>query len=265
MAQVTLTMGSLLLVLTYPVLLYFFILSQKPILVIISLLSALFYIVALLITALIMFPIPAGSKGTMDPTEGESDILYPTVAVIVGSVSQEFCRFAFIFVFRKVEKGFKAVITSTSTPRSILVDDQSACLASGMGIATAHMLTTAGFVFAATIPRAGDYFGQMCGDIPLQYLTAITALEFFIMDIALMIIAFRAEKHKSIVHFVMVFIFHTAAGFCTLSNITLGSNVNCMTSVYSVLVVIAVIILYTVLIPVEFGKISGSKTAEDFR
>ena len=253
MAQLTLTMGSLLLVLTYPVLLYFFVLSQKPILVIISLLSALFYIVALLITALIMFPIPVGRTGTMDPAIGETDVLYPTVAIIIGSLSQELCRFAFIFVFRKVEKGFKSVMNSPYAPKSIMVEDPSICLASGMGIATAHMLTTAGFVFAATIPRAGDFFGQMCGDMPLQYLTAITALEFFILDITLMVIAFRAEKYKSIVHFLMVFIFHMAAGFCTMSNITLGSNMNCATSVYSALTVVIISIIYVIFVPVEFG------------
>ena len=262
MAQLTLTMGSLLLVLTYPVLLYFFVLSQKPILVIISLLSALFYIVALLITALIMFPIPVGKEGTMDPALGETDTLYPTVAVIIGSISQEFCRFAFIFVFRKVERGFKSVINSPTAPKSIMVEDQSTCLASGMGIATAHMLTTAGFVFAATIPRAGDFFGQMCGDMPLQYLTAVTALEFFILDITLMVVAFRADKYKSIVHFLMVFIFHMAAGFCTLSNITLGSNVNCSTSVYSVLAVVVVSVIYIVFVPVEFGTTITTKMSE---
>ena len=262
MAQITLTMGSLLLVLTYPVLLYLFILSQKPILVIISLLSALFYIVALLITALIMFPIPVGTSGTMDPAVGESDLLYPTLAVIIGSLSQEFCRFAFIFMFRKVEKGFRSVINSPSVPKSILVEDPSICLASGMGIATAHMLTTAGFVFAATIPRAGDFFGEMCNDIPLQYLTAITALEFFVLDIALMVIAFRAEKHRSIVHFLVVFIFHIAAGFCTMSNVTLGSNVNCSTSVYSALAIVIVTILYIVFVPVDFGRSLMNNTHE---
>lgn len=236
-------------------LMYFFVLSQKPFLVIISLLSALFYIVSLLITSLIMYPIPAGSTGSMDPTVGETDVVYSVAAVTVGSISQEFSRFAFIYVFRKVDRGFKSVLNSAATPKSIIVQDSSICLASGMGIATAHMLTTAGFVLAATIPRAGDYFAQMCGDTPLQYLTAMTALGFFILDILLMIIAFRAEKHKSIVHLLFVFCAHLAAGFCTISNFTLRTDTNsdCMASVYSVLAVVVVTFAYVVMVPDEIG------------
>ena len=254
MANVYLTLGCILMAATFPLLAYLFILSQRPLLVIISLISALFFLVAILIISLVMFPI--------SPDKGEQagrSYVYPVTTIIISSVIQELCRFSFIYVFRKIMRASKSIIGSPNAPKSLRLEDSAACIASGMGIASAHLLISTGFVFAATIPRLGDYFTDSCENIPLQYLTAWIGIEFFVLDILLMIIAFRAEKHQSIPHYCAVFILHMAAGFCTISNISLGEDWHCMTSVYFLVGVLAVTVLYIIIVPSDVGVYSNRK------
>ena len=96
MALLTLTIGCFFIIASFPLLLYIFVLSQKPLLMIISLISAIFFLCSLLITSLIMFPIPLMTK---------PNYAYPLIAVIASVTLQETSRFAFIFVYRKVENG----------------------------------------------------------------------------------------------------------------------------------------------------------------
>lgn len=55
---------------------------------------------------------------------------------------------------------------SQAIPHQLLsLEDPYVCLASGLGFSTVHLLMNSGYVFAATVPRLGDYFTEMCGEV----------------------------------------------------------------------------------------------------
>ena len=70
-----------------------------------------------------------------------------------------------------------------------------------------------------------------------------------------MIIAFRAEKYKSLIDFFVVFVSHLIAGLCSLSDLIIGGdNVGCTRSVYFLIVVIAFDASYVVFDPMRSLK-----------
>lgn len=135
---------------------YSFVLSKKPLLVIISLISGVFYLMALLVTSIIMSPIPFNTQPAY---------LYPLAAIIISVIAQESCRFSFIHVYRRVEVGLRPLTTIVDVPALISLEDSAVCLASGIGYATVHSVMNSGYVFASTIPRRGDYFTEICGEV----------------------------------------------------------------------------------------------------
>jgi branched-subunit amino acid ABC-type transport system permease component len=86
MALISLAVGCLLMLASFPLLMYVFILSRKPLSVILSLLAALFYLLAVTVAAVVMYPIPLDTQPAYT---------YPLLAVTVASVAQESCRYIF--------------------------------------------------------------------------------------------------------------------------------------------------------------------------
>jgi hypothetical protein len=139
----------------------------------------------------------------------------------------------------KLDKVLRPQLQSNTFPKSFALDDSKVCIAGGIGYATAHAMMLFGYILAGTVPRLGDYFTETCGEYPLLFIASFITFFFFILDMLLMVIAFRAEKHQSIIHRVVVVVLHLCAGFCTLSNLTWDepADVGCTAGLYFLLLV----------------------------
>lgn len=230
MALPTLVIGATFIALAIPFFAYFFALSQTPLLIIISLIAAVFFLVSLLVTSLIMYPVPFRTNPA---------ITYPVVAIIVSSLSNEAFRFFLVHLYMKLDKVVRPYLPADTFPKSFALDDSKVCIASGIGYASCHAMMLFGFVFAGTVSRLGDFFTRSCGEYPLLFIASFTTFLFFILDMLLMIIAFRAEKYQSIIHRLCCVVLHLSAGFCTLSNLTWQdpSDAGCITGLYFLLLV----------------------------
>ena len=139
----------------------------------------------------------------------------------------------------KLDKVIRPHLPTDTFPKSFSLDDSKVCIAGGIGYATCHAMMLFGFVLAGTVSRLGDFFTQSCGEYPLLFIASFTTFLFFILDMLLMVIAFRAEKYQSTIHRLCCIVLHLSAGFCTLSNLTWqnSSDAGCTASLYFLMLV----------------------------
>ena len=206
--SVALRIGAGLIAFSFPVFLIYFYESYTPHLVVISLISSVFWLCSFLI---------AGYASACFSDPGEFD--WAISIIFFSSVLQETSRYLFIFTYRFAEKViYDLLSTSDTAVLPIVLSDTSTCLAAGVGIGTIHTFMVYGPVFVGTTFRKGDYYSISCPDYPLIIIYAMNSLIFFVLDIFLMILAFHSNRLKSWVLTSLVFEIHIGAGLSTLSN-----------------------------------------------
>jgi anterior pharynx defective protein 1 len=135
---------------------------------------------------------------------------------ILSSVIQFCFRFLFIRFYRNTETLIKE--SSPSSNDVLPLNDKSSSISAGLGFGIMHSLVFCGTVIASS-NSSGQYFSESCPTIPLVLQLSVTALCFFVLDVALMCIAFVANKTKSYSLYFIVGLLQLVASLTSLSNL----------------------------------------------
>jgi anterior pharynx defective protein 1 len=218
--------GSLLITFSPALALFILIITRSSQLVILSLGSAFFWLISILLTSIFWYIIPP---------------LKTTYAFIIpfSVLFQEVFRWLFWLIYDKAyNRG--ALANDPSKPSNFL-----ASLAIGWGIGTASAL----ILFASVVWHgSGPGFlpAPACPSLSLFYLSALTALLFTLLHMALSVLAFDAYTRRVWWRVAFVVLAHLTASYLTLLNEAGGSCYAALFSILGVVLVTAVILWRTV-------------------
>ena len=136
---------------------------------------------------------------------------------ILSSLFQFSFRLLFVRFYRNTETLIKE--SSPNSAEVLPLNDKTSSISAGLGFGIMHALVFCGTVIASS-NSSGQYFSQSCPTVPLVLQLSITSLCFFSLDIALMCLAFVANKTKSnTLHFI-IGLLQVIASLTSLSNLT---------------------------------------------
>ncbi|OQS02105.1 hypothetical protein THRCLA_05500 [Thraustotheca clavata] len=192
--------------------LFLLVVAQRAQLVIVSITSAFFYLLGLLVAATIWSIIP--------PLQTSIQATIPIAIVL-----QEIFRYVFFVVYVRCELAVKKVTTKQN---QLPLNDLTTSFASGVGFALMRALMLYGTVLAASVQGEGAAFTETCPSIPLVFSSALSTLALTLMDVALMVVAFEGFRKKSIAHIAAVVLIHLGSGLSNLLNL---NEVGCKASI----------------------------------
>ena len=141
------------------------------------------------------------------------------IPVLVASVLfQEISRFIFVHVYVNAERTIVEKTGQALSPYS----DWTSALSAGAGIAIMYTLVIHGGIISATFdePRGGDFYSDDCPDVSLYWISAINALLFQALHLALSILTFDAFRKLSSkkIRCAFIVLLHMGAALSTLIN-----------------------------------------------
>lgn len=196
--------GCALIAFAPPVSVLITILPNRPHLVILALVGAFFWLFASLLTSMLWKMIELSGSNA-----------WPLV-IILSTCIQEGSRFALVASYRYTEAIIKQAISDKHSDL-LLLNDIASSLAAGVGFSLMHSLMLYGSVWASS-SGTGVLFVDSCPNIPLLFVTALTALGFSLLDVIFMAMAFVAQKKRSLGLAAAIVVLHLIAGLSTLAN-----------------------------------------------
>jgi len=200
--ELMLELGCLMIVLVPPLFFTYFILAERPQLIIIAIVSAFFWICSLLVSASIWSILPFIRTLWMFVT-------------VYGVFVQEAFRFALLKLLIRVESFIRTHIHLSVVESAVPLNDMTTALASGVGFGTMHAIVMLGNVLFKSSGK-GTFYTDSCPQIPLLYLTACLALLFMVLDVLLMcrmLVAIREDRSSELG---TVVVLHSAASVVTV-------------------------------------------------
>ena len=253
MAAFTLRLGAALIVFSPSIAVVVLLLAKRAQLMILTILAAFVWLVAVLGAALLWRMMPEAARTA-----------WPLVATI-GVLVQESGRMALVNLYRRTEKLLIAAsaageesATATAVSGvavSFPLNDWSSSLAAGVGFGTMHAIIMFGSVLAASEGPATLY-EDSCVGVPMLLLYAVLALAFLMLDIMLMCILFHADRRGDRLMQGFAILLHLAASFATLAN---QMEAGCAVSLPIVVIVllVAVLALMRTAPPVRTAELAG--------
>ena len=199
-----LQIGCFLLAFSPPLALSYIVLGPRPVLVALAIIAAGFWVLSALSTGL--------AWSFLGGRPAAPSLLR---ASLVGTVLQECARAAVVVSYRRME-------ATLSRRKLFPLNDLSSSLACGVGFGAMHSLVFYGSVLAASLNPNAALFASSCSRVPLIAVSgscavaalavfriptflflkfrlfassAVTALLFFLLDVVLMVLAFRHAQH----------------------------------------------------------------------
>eukprot|EP00873_Tetraselmis_striata_P039459 jgi/Tetstr1/459723/TSEL_005076.t1 len=199
--------GSLLLGVGPGAAVYGFYVARKPLLVLLSLASAFFWLCTLFVFACIFrafVPLPA--------TAGPYAAL-----LVVGVASQEGFRLGLHWTHKKMTVALQQLAASMGLPPLTRTDQRELALGHGMGHGFAHSI----FFFVSFLQLAagdGTYYLPTCPSVSFFVATALNSLAFLLLHSFSMVVAFEGLTTRQPLLAGMAPALHMTAALLTLGN-----------------------------------------------
>jgi len=229
--------GCFLLAFSPAIALYIQVISTNARLIILTIGSAFFWLVAMLLASIWWIIIPSLRH-----------VWFWTILWTI--LFQELLRFLFFMLYSKSEKGF--IRKNQTTKLTTHPDNFKAALAFGMGSGITHSLVTyITILWEALGP--GTYFSPSCPSVSLFLISAILSCIFILFHILWSIVAFDGFKQRDYLKIASVPICHIIASYLTLLNLP---GANCIASV---ILLVVLLIAYSFYCWIIFTR-SNAKT-----
>eukprot|EP00515_Schizochytrium_aggregatum_P011985 CAMPEP_0202083370 /NCGR_PEP_ID=MMETSP0964-20121228/23465_1 /ASSEMBLY_ACC=CAM_ASM_000500 /TAXON_ID=4773 /ORGANISM="Schizochytrium aggregatum, Strain ATCC28209" /LENGTH=247 /DNA_ID=CAMNT_0048651077 /DNA_START=86 /DNA_END=829 /DNA_ORIENTATION=- len=163
-----------------PLALLFSVVARRAQLVLVTVTSAFFELLALIFTGLLFFLIPVLAE-------------MPLLTAAFGVAIQEASRFGYLSIYVKSDDRVEAMCSASDrTPFS----DFASAVAAGLGFALMNSLIMYGGVLQAAL-QPGDLYTDACPRVSLFVLSALLALMFQALNMALMVLGLDALRRPS--------------------------------------------------------------------
>eukprot|EP00727_Mastigamoeba_balamuthi_P010019 m51a1_g564 hypothetical protein (239) ;mRNA; f:501483-502679 len=147
-------------------------------------------------------------------------------ALLFSVAIQEAVRAAFVYLYMWVERRIEELRHDKEFPNRLLVS-----FSTGVGTANAYVLVMYLPVMWEA-KGAATLFSSACPSSSLFSINAVLALEFSLLHVLMMVVAFEAYAERRVWLMITLFLTHYAASMLTLINSESGS---CVASILSVL------------------------------
>ena len=206
--------------------LFLFAVARRPELVILSIIGAFAYLVALLLSSIVWAAIP--------PLRHEA-----AVTIVVGVLCQGLLRSVLFRLYHRTE----VLIKSVNHPvLHMPLNDVTSSLSAGVGFGLMHCTMLFGSVLASATSDPGVLYLSSCRATPLLLVLAFMALAFTLLDLAFMALTFLYLRRRRTERLWVILALHLTAaalvwllrvcGVCrhpkethTKNNISLNTNI----------------------------------------
>ncbi|KAM3577348.1 hypothetical protein VYU27_000778 [Nannochloropsis oceanica] len=207
--------------------LFLLVVTKRPELVIISIIGAFAYLVALLLSSALWAVLGPGKQ-------------FAALTVVMGVICQALMRACLYKLYHKTE----ILIKSANHPfLHMPLNDVTSSLSAGTGYAVMHCVMLFGSVLASGSSDPGVLYAPSCRGSPLVLVLAFLALAFTLLDLCFMALTFLYMRRRMIRRMVVMLGLHLVASGVTISN---KMDNGCTVSLPLVYGVVAAALLTTV-------------------